>query len=110
MLVVHPVYLEAVMVGDYSDCECTCWCCGYDLPVQSQPAMHLVGLSTMAFVAMQVIEEEDADTGMTLCPMCAERCIGPAWRSLGQWKANQYQAEAQVDDMLRGDTMGRTRH
>lgn len=85
---------------DFSDCECHCACCGVDIPIQSTQDLNESWVSTMAFVAMGVITEDDADCNVSFCPRCAEHIIGPEWRALGKWKADQYTAWIIVDAML----------
>jgi hypothetical protein len=87
---------------DFSDIECTCEYCGSDIPIRSRRDLRLSWLSTMAFVALNVVDVNDADGGLTICPTCAERIIGPEWRTLGKWQAAEYWAWIQVEDMISG--------
>jgi len=87
---------------DFGDYRCTCECCRADTPAQSTEAMQLAWVSTMAFVAMGVSDEGDADSGVSYCPVCAERFIGPKWHAIGTWKAKKYKASIQWECMMTG--------
>jgi len=87
---------------DFSDSRYECECCRIDTPTQSPEAIKLAWVSTMAFVAMGVIDEEDAYSGVTYCPVCAERFIGPKWHTIGTWKAKKHRAWAQWECMMTG--------
>jgi hypothetical protein len=88
--------------SEFSDIECICACCGSDIPITSRQDLRVTWLSTMAFVALKVVDVNDADGGLTICPTCAECIIGPEWQALGKWQADEYKAWIQVEDMISG--------
>jgi hypothetical protein len=94
----------------FDDIECECWCCEQYMPVRNDEELEAVWISTMAFVAVKEIEIEDAESGMTICSRCAVRYVGPDWRELGQWKAAEYKAWCQVDDMVSGRYREHVKH
>jgi hypothetical protein len=66
------------------DIECECSCCKQDIPIRSDEQLDAVWVSTLAFVAMEVIEIEDAESGVAFCSSCAAHAIGPDWQRLGE--------------------------
>ena len=94
----------------FSECRCTCHCCRADTPADSKDALELAWVSTMAFVAMGIIDEFDADSGVSYCPVCAERFIGPQWHTIGTSKAKTYKAWIQWECMMSGVADERTLH
>ncbi len=98
---------KGIDVGNHNS---RCASCRVDTPVRSLDALKLAWVSTMAFVAMGIIDKGDADNGTIYCPVCAERFIGPDWHAIGTWNANHHRARLQWECMMTGVTDGLAVH
>jgi hypothetical protein len=88
---------------EYTDLGYSCHCCGSEFTIGNDEDLTTCWISTLAFVALRVVDIEDADAGLTICQACAERIIGSEWRTLGKWQADKFKALVQLEHMLRGE-------